>query len=131
MRGGALPVQLDELVQRYGLADVAARPSLDRHARSLVALTACAMVGTETELADCITDATANGVTEPEIAEVFLNLAVVAGLPVARQAFAVAQQVLPGQDQAEDDGRASDAPEGTEQNTGRPQSEEADLLRSA
>src|SRR5580704_12136333 len=102
MAEGALSAQLEELVQRYGLADVLARPSLDQHARSLVALAACATIGTETELAACITDATANGVTEPELAEVFLDLAVVAGLPVARQAFAVAQRVLAEQGQAKE-----------------------------
>ena len=40
--------------------------------------------------------ATSNGVTEPDITEVFLNLAVIAGLPVGRQAFAVAQRTLAG-----------------------------------
>ena len=111
MSGRALPAQLEELVQRYGLADVWAHPSLDLHAQSIVALTACAMVGTDEELADCITEATGNGVTESEIAEVFLNLAVVAGQPVARQAFTVAQRVLAEQDQAEDRATALEASE--------------------
>jgi alkylhydroperoxidase/carboxymuconolactone decarboxylase family protein YurZ len=43
-----------------------------------------------------VAEATSNGVTEPEITEVFLNLAVIAGLPVARQAFAVAQCTIAG-----------------------------------
>jgi len=55
-----------------------------------------AMAGTEADLAACVAEATSNGVTEPEITEVFLNLAVIAGLPVARQAFAVAQRTLAG-----------------------------------
>jgi alkylhydroperoxidase/carboxymuconolactone decarboxylase family protein YurZ len=127
MAGGALSAQLEELVQRYGLADVLARPSLDPHARSLVALAACATIGTETELAACITDATANGVTEPELAEVFLDLGVVAGLPVARQAFAVAQRVLAEQGQAKERGSAPEGLEGAERNPSGPQNEEADL----
>lgn len=127
MAGGALSAQLEELVQRYGLADVLARPSLDQHALSLVALAACATIGTETELAACITDATANGVTEPELAEVFLNLAVVVGLPATRQAFAVAQRVLAEQGRVEEYGRAPEGREGRERDTSGPQSGEADL----
>jgi 4-carboxymuconolactone decarboxylase len=99
MSDRALPAQLEELVKRYRLADVWAHPSLDQRARSIVALATCAVVGTGKDLADCITEAIDNGVTKPEIAEVFLHIATLAGLPVARQAFTVAQQVLTGQGQ--------------------------------
>jgi len=91
-----VPAEFGKLVERYGLEDILAHPRLDPRARSLIALTACAMAGTEADLAACVAEATSNGVTEPEIAEVFLNLAVIAGLPVARQAFAVAQRTLAG-----------------------------------
>lgn len=104
-----VPAEFDKLIRRYGLEDVLAHPRLDAHDRSLVALTACAMTGTEAELADCVTEATGSGVTEPEIAEVFLNLAIVAGLPVARQAFAVAQRTLTGAEPARDQGAVPDA----------------------
>lgn len=89
-----VPAEFGQLVQRYGLEDTLAHPRLGPRARSLAALTACAIAGTEADLAACVTEASSNGVTEPEIAEVFLNLAVIAGLPVARQAFAVAQRTL-------------------------------------
>ena len=89
-----VPAEFGKLVQRYGLEDTLAHPRLDPRDRSLIALTACAMAGTEADLAACLAEATSNGVTEPEIAEVFLNLAVIAGLPVARRAFAVAQRTL-------------------------------------
>ncbi len=114
MSGDALSAQLEELMHRYGLTNAGARPSLDQHARSLIALAACAMTGTDEELADRITDATVNGVTKPEISEVFLQLAVLAGLPVAQRGFTVAQQTFAEQDQAKDHDRAADTPEGTE-----------------
>jgi alkylhydroperoxidase/carboxymuconolactone decarboxylase family protein YurZ len=94
MSARALPDPFGDLVERYGLADVWEHPSLDPHAKSIVALTVCAVAGTDDELARCITDATNSGVTKPEIAEIFLQLAVLVGLPVARQAFTVAEQVL-------------------------------------
>jgi len=89
-----VPAEFDKLVQRNGLEEALAHPRLDPHARSLVALTACALAGDESELAATITEAISNGVTEPEVVEVFLNLAIVAGLPAARQAFAAAQRTL-------------------------------------
>jgi alkylhydroperoxidase/carboxymuconolactone decarboxylase family protein YurZ len=94
MPDGTVPAEFEKLVHRYGLEDTLAHPPLEPRDRSLVALTACAMAGTEAELAACVAEASSNGVTEPEMAEVFLNLAVLAGLPVARQAFAVAQRTL-------------------------------------
>jgi|SRR5271165_2261751 len=120
MSGRTLPAQLEGLVQQYGLAELRAHPGLDQHARSIVSLAACAVVGTDEELSACIAEAIDNGVTEPEIAEVFLHLAMVAGLPVARQAFTVAQRMLAAQDQAEN---RTKAPEASKLDTGRPQSE--------
>jgi hypothetical protein len=88
------------------------------------------MVGTDEELADRITDASANGVTRSEISEVFLHLAVLTGLPVARRGFTLAEQIFARQDQVEDGRKAVDTPKGTEQNTDGPQSPGVDSAES-
>lgn len=71
-----------------------AREGLDRRTRSLITLTALAQLGKMQELAAHTRGALRNGCTPEEIKEVFLHVAVYAGVPVAVDAFRAAQPVI-------------------------------------
>ena len=71
-----------------------ARPGLDRRTRSAITLALLTALGREQELALHVRGALRNGLTEEEIAEVFIHTAVYAGVPAANAAFATAQRVL-------------------------------------
>ncbi|MGJ5757859.1 alpha/beta fold hydrolase [Streptomyces galbus] len=83
-----------EFLTRYVWGDVWDRPGLDRRSRSCVALTALAAGGHLEQLAVHIRAALRNGLTPDEIKEVLLQAAVYCGVPVATDAFRVAQQVI-------------------------------------
>jgi alkylhydroperoxidase/carboxymuconolactone decarboxylase family protein YurZ len=59
-----------------------------------VTLTALVVLRQEAELAMHLRAALRNGLTPDQIAEVFLHVAIYAGVPAARRGMAVAQQVL-------------------------------------
>jgi 4-carboxymuconolactone decarboxylase len=85
-----------DLITRYAWGDVWARPGLDRRMRSAITLAMLATLGSEEELAMHTRAATRNGLTQDEIKEVLLQVAIYAGVPRANRAFAVAQEVLKG-----------------------------------
>ena len=68
-----------------------ARPDLDRRTRSLVTIAILAALGRE-ELAVHLRGSRNTGVDPHEIAEVFLHVAVYAGVPAANAAFSVAKK---------------------------------------
>lgn len=71
-----------------------ARPGLDRRTRHLITLAMLAALGKEHELAMHIRATQNTGVTQEELQEVFLQVAVYAGVPSANTAFSVAKRVL-------------------------------------
>ena len=71
-----------------------ARPGLDRKTRHLLTLTLLAALGRENELALHLRAIENTGVTQDEVKEVFLQVAVYAGVPAANAAFAVAKRVF-------------------------------------
>jgi 4-carboxymuconolactone decarboxylase len=83
-----------DLITRYAWGEIWSRPGLSRAERSIVALTALATLRQEEELAMHVRAAVRNGLTEAQIQEVLLQVAVYAGVPAANRAFAVAQRVL-------------------------------------
>jgi 4-carboxymuconolactone decarboxylase len=83
-----------EFATRTAWADVWSRPGLDRRMRSAVTLAALVALRAEDEVAMHVRAALRNGLTREEISEIFLQLAVYAGVPAANGAFAVGQQVL-------------------------------------
>ena len=89
-----------DLITRYAWGDVWSRPGLDRRTRSCMTLTALIALGRENELALHLRAALRNGLTREEISEVLLQSAVYCGVPAANSAFAVAQRVLDGPDEA-------------------------------
>lgn len=83
-----------DLITRYAWGDIWCRPGLTRAERSIITLTALATLRQEEELAMHVRAALRNGLTEAQICEVLLQVAVYAGVPAANRAFAVAQRVL-------------------------------------
>ena len=70
-----------------------ARPGLDRRTRHLITLAMLAALGKEHELAIHIRSTQNTGVTQEELKEVFLQVAIYAGVPAANTAFSIAKRV--------------------------------------
>jgi len=83
-----------DLITRYAWGEVWSRPVLTRAERSMITLTALAVLRQDAELAMHVRAALRNGLTVSQIQEVLLQVAVYAGVPAANHAFAVAAQVL-------------------------------------
>ena len=90
-----------DFITRYAWGEIWSRPYLDRKTRSCITLTALVALGRLDELELHVRAAVRNGLTEQEIAEVFLQSAVYCGAPAANSAFAVAHRVLsePGKEE--------------------------------
>ena len=83
-----------DLISRYAWGEIWSRPGLSRPERSIVTLTALAVLRQEEELALHVRAALRNGLTPAQITEVLLQVAVYAGVPAANRAFAITQRVL-------------------------------------
>ena len=81
-------------ITRYAWGDIWSRPGLSRAERSMITLTALAVLRQEEELALHVRAALRNGLSPDQIKEVLLQVAVYAGVPAANRAFAVAARVL-------------------------------------
>ena len=90
----AFTAPFQDLITRYAWGEIWARPGLSRAERSMVTLTALAVLRQDEELAMHVRAARRNGLTAEQIQEVLLQVAVYAGVPAANRAFAVAQRVL-------------------------------------
>jgi 4-carboxymuconolactone decarboxylase len=90
--------ELDADFQRFitetAWGSVWARPDLDRRTRSLITIAILAALGRTEELALHLRASRNTGVSEREIAEALLHVAVYAGVPAANTAFAVAKSAL-------------------------------------
>lgn len=83
-----------DLITRYAWGEIWARPGLSRAERSMITLTALAVLRQDEELAMHVGAALRNGLTAGQIQEVLLQVAIYAGVPAANRAFAAAAQVL-------------------------------------
>lgn len=83
-----------DLITRYAWGEIWSRPGLSRAERSMITLTALAVLRQEQELAMHVRAALRNGLSPEQIQEVLLQVAVYGGVPAANRAFAVAQAVL-------------------------------------
>ena len=83
-----------DLITRYAWGDVWSRPGLTRAERSIITLTALAVLRQEEELAMHVRAALRNGLTPEQVSEVLLQVAIYAGVPAANRAFAIADRVL-------------------------------------
>ena len=93
---GATPLTapFQDFITRYAWGEIWSRPGLSRAERSIITLTALAILRQEDELAMHLRAAIRNGLTPEQIREVLLQVGVYAGVPAANRAFAVAQGVL-------------------------------------
>ena len=93
---GATPftAPYQDFITRYAWGEIWSRPGLSRAERSIITLTALAVLRQEEELAMHLRAALRNGLTPEQIREVLLQVAVYAGVPAANRAFAVAQRVI-------------------------------------
>jgi 4-carboxymuconolactone decarboxylase len=82
------------LITRYAWGDIWSRPGLSRAERSMITVTALAVLRQEEELAMHLRAALRNGLSPDQIKEVLLQVAVYAGVPAANRAFAIAARVL-------------------------------------
>ena len=96
-RAEANKTPFDADFQRYiteaAWGTVWTRPGLDRRTRHLITLAMVAALGKEHELALHIRATQNTGVTVDELKEVFMQVAVYAGVPAANTAFSVAKRV--------------------------------------
>ena len=85
---------LQELVSKYCWGDIWCRPGLDRKQRSLINLAMISALNRPHELKLHVRGALNNGLTREEIREVFLQVAIYAGVPASLDAFRVAKEVF-------------------------------------
>lgn len=105
-RAEANKTPFDADFQRYitemAWGSVWTRPDLDRKSRHFVTLAILAALGRENELTLHLRATKNTGVTQEELREVLLHVAVYAGVPAANTAFAIAKKVY---EEWETDGR--------------------------
>jgi 4-carboxymuconolactone decarboxylase len=80
-------------ITEYAWGGVWARPGLDRKTRHLITIAILAALGRE-ELALHLRATANTGVSTDELREVFMHVAVYAGVPAANHAFGVAKREL-------------------------------------
>ena len=90
----ALDADFQRFITEVAWGSVWARPGLDRRARHLVTLAMLAALDKHDELAMHVAATARTGVTLEELKEVFLQVAVYAGVPSANTAFTIAKRVL-------------------------------------
>lgn len=87
-------MEIQKLATEYCWDEIWNRPGLDRKSRSLLNLGMLASMNKPQELKVHIRGALVNGLTKEELKEVFLQVAIYCGLPVALENFRLAQEVL-------------------------------------
>jgi 4-carboxymuconolactone decarboxylase len=104
-RAEANKTELDADFQRFitetAWGNVWARDGLDRKTRHMLTLALLAAAGNEKELAMHLRATQNTGVTREEIREIFLHVAIYAGVPAANAAFATAKRVLDERSESE------------------------------
>ena len=83
-----------DFITRYAWGEIWNRPGLSRAERSLITLSALATLSRDEELALHLRAALRNGLSIDQIRELFMHLAVYAGVPAANHAFAIARKVF-------------------------------------
>jgi 4-carboxymuconolactone decarboxylase len=88
-----------EMLNEYCWGTVWGREELPRKTRSMLNLAMIPILNRPNELRTHIKAALTNGVTRDEIREIFLQVAVYAGVPAAVDSFRIAQQAFAELDQ--------------------------------
>jgi len=96
-RSNANKTGFDADFQRYitemAWGSVWTRGTLERTTRHMLTIAILAALGRETELALHLRATQNSGVTPEEVKEIFMQVAVYAGVPAANSAFAIAKKV--------------------------------------
>jgi 4-carboxymuconolactone decarboxylase len=95
-----------DYITRCAWGEIWTRPGLSRPERSMITITALAILRQEEELAMHLRAGLRNGLTADQIKEVLLQVAAYAGVPAANRAFAIAARVLAGAGGLTPDGTA-------------------------
>jgi 3-oxoadipate enol-lactonase/4-carboxymuconolactone decarboxylase len=105
---GATPFTADfqDMLSKWPWGEVWARPGLDRRTRRLLTIALMVALNRPEELEMHVAAALDDGVSEDELKEVLLHVAVYAGVPAANGAFAIADRVR--RRRAERDGSGGD-----------------------
>lgn len=85
---------LQEIVTQYCWGEIWGRPGLDKKTRSLLNLAMISALNRPHEVKMHIKGALTNGVTKDEIKEVFLQVAIYAGVPAGVDSFRLAKEVF-------------------------------------
>lgn len=85
---------MQELTTEYCWGTVWTREGLERRDRSMINLAMLSALNRPDELAVHVRGAIVNGVTEAEITEVFLQVAIYCGVPAAMESFKIGKRVL-------------------------------------
>lgn len=93
-RKDAFTAPFQDFITRYAWGEIWTRPGLNRLTRSAITLTALVALGHWSEFELHVRAARRNGLTQAEIGEVLLHVAIYCGVPAANHAFAVARSVL-------------------------------------
>lgn len=93
-RSTAFSLPLQDYLNEHCWGNTWLRPGLERRDRSIVTLVALACGGKWQEFRTHVRGAIRNGVTEDELREILLHLAVYVGVPTAVEAFRVTDEVV-------------------------------------
>ena len=85
---------LQELVTTYCWGECWGRPGLDRKTRSMLNLAMISALNRPNELRTHVKAALTNGVTRDEIREIFMQVAIYAGVPAGVDSFRIAREVF-------------------------------------
>ena len=86
--------EIQEFITRYAWGEVWNRPGLPHKTRSMLNIAMLGAMGHEHELKLHVQGALRNGVSELEIKEILLQVAVYAGAPASLRAFRIASEAI-------------------------------------
>lgn len=94
LANATIDAEFQRFITETAWGSVWSRPGLDVKTRHLITLALVAALGHHEELAMHVRATKRTGVTESELSELFLQVAIYAGLPAANSGFAVAKREL-------------------------------------
>ena len=94
LQNATLDADFQRFITETAWGSVWSRPGLDVRTRHLITLALVAALGHQDELAMHVRATSRTGVTEAELSELLLQVAIYAGVPAANSAFAVAKREL-------------------------------------
>jgi len=94
LANATIDAEFQRFITETAWGSVWSRPGIDVKTRHMITLELVAALGHHDELAMHVRATRRTGVTEADLSELFLQVAIYAGLPAANSAFAVAKREL-------------------------------------